>query len=386
MKKTILSIGTFFFGALLFACASKTVPTQKLVPPEISTQETIATEKMTWEMQWEKVLIEARKEGRVVIYGPSIAEVRQGYVDNFQKAYPGITVEYTGMESSPLAARVLSERRAGIYLTDIYQTGTIAILTELRQAVVPIKPFLIRPEVKDPTLWLGGKLEFADDAEEINLVFTINVNSRVVYNTELVDPREIVSWWDLTKPKWKEKIVMRDPRTEGTGSANALFWYNNPTLGLDYIKALAANKPIITRDARLQTEWVARGKYAILLGPRSAEVANFAKEGLPIKFADYMKEGTYGSSATGSVAIADRAPHPNAASVFLNWLLGKEGQTVWTKASNYASLLLSAPTDHLLAADRPKPGVQYDMSGNKEAGVAEKVKVMEISKEIFKGF
>lgn len=50
------------------------------------------------------------------------------------------------------------------------------------------------------------------------------------------------------------KINMRDPRVSGMGLAMATFWYLQPQLGLDYLKAFAANKPVITRDSRFQLE------------------------------------------------------------------------------------------------------------------------------------
>jgi iron(III) transport system substrate-binding protein len=61
----------------------------------------------------------------------------------------------------------------------------------------------------------------------------------------------------------------------------------------------------------------------------------------------------------GSLMLINRAPHPNAAKVFINWLLGKEGQTAFSKASGYPSRRMDAPTDHLPDYGLPKPGVKY---------------------------
>jgi iron(III) transport system substrate-binding protein len=80
------------------------------------------------------------------------------------------------------------------------------------------------------------------------------------------------------------------------------------------------------------------------------------KFGVVSEFKDY---GGYVSAGFGSAMLVNKAPHPNAAKVFLNWLLAKEGQTAWSKAMGYVSRRLDVPTDHLPPYWVPKPGVKY---------------------------
>ena len=56
-----------------------------------------------------------------------------------------------------------------------------------------------------------------------------------------------------------------------------------------------------------------------------------AKQGIPIAIVDarQLKEGADVNPANGSLALFNKAPHPNAAKVYINWLLSKEGQTVF---------------------------------------------------------
>ncbi len=81
----------------------------------------------------------------------------------------------------------------------------------------------------------------------------------------------------------------------------------------------------------------------------------------------------------------DKAPHPNATTVFLNWLLSKKGQAVWTTASGLASRRLDAPTDHIPEAEKPKPGVYY-MPVYKENFVLKRDEVMSHIEKLFTGF
>lgn len=368
------------------SCAPKQGPAK----PEVkATREPGVTPAITtgWEAEWEKTLSASKKEGKVVLYGPPIAETRQQFIEAFQKAYPGITLDYTAMAGAQVGPKIAAERRAGIYQVDLHMGGTTTILSTLRQFAVPIKPYLIRPEIKDPKEWFEGKLDFADDANELNLVFTINTSARVVYNSSLVDSKKMdgISYWEFTKPEWKGKMIYWDPRTAGSGLAQATFWYAHPDLGIKYIEAIAANGVVLSRDQRLMAEQVGRGKYNIVFSPDVALVIDLQKAGLPLAWASNMKEGTYSSASFGSVIFMDKAPHPNAATVFLNWLLGKEGQAIWTRSSGYASRRLDAPTDHLPTDMRPEQGVYYQPN-YKEKYVNMKDEIGEQLNKIFAGF
>lgn len=392
--KSWLPVFAIAVASLYAACTAPAGPgdSSRVIKPgtvqsagSLSTSETAAA-KQTWETEWQQTLKAARKEGRVVLYGPPIAETRRAFTGAFQKAYPGISLEYTAMAGSETSPKIKAERRAGIYAVDVHIGGTTTVLSQLKEFAAPIKPFVLLPEVKNPAMWLGGKLDFSDDAEELNLVMSILADSKVVYNSELVDPREITSWWDLVKPKWKGKIIKWDPRVAGSGLATATFWYFQPGLGPDYMKAFANNGPTFSRDIRFQVETVARGKYSILISPNIPTVVEFQKAGMPLKWAEVMKEGTYSTAGMGSVIVMDKAPHPGAAAVFLNWLLGKEGQTLWTTTSGYASRRLDVSADHLIDALKPpKPGATLQPN-YKEQYVNRRDEIMGQLNIIYEGF
>ncbi len=380
MFSRIVWLGLGFILIVAWACAPKAAPvTSEKVQQAVVTQQA----KTGWEAEWANILERANKEGKVVVFGQAEPASRTGLMEGFKKAYPGITLEYTGMGGAALAAKIAAERRAGLYTVDLDIHGTTTALTSLRQFAIPIKPLLILPEVKDPKYWRGGKLEFADTAEEINLIMVINITPRVAINTDLVNPQEMTSWWDMTKPKWKGKIIAHDPRYAGTGLANATFWYTTPELGMDFIKAFAANQPVLSQDRRLIVETVARGKYAMALGPAEAFMDEFMDLGLPISWTKVLKEGTYESAGWGSVVAMDKAPNPNARTVFLNWLLGKEGQTILATTAVYASRRLDVSTDHLRPYAVPDPKINYQPN-SKEKYVMLKDEITPLMVEMFR--
>ena len=80
-------------------------------------------------------------------------------------------------------------------------------------------------------------------------------------------------------------------------------------------------------------DWLAGGKFAIsIFGPVSRmDLDLMQTQGLPVGWfkPDHLKEGTYITGGSGGVASINKAPHPNAAKVGLNWLLSREGQMAY---------------------------------------------------------
>lgn len=367
--------------ALLFSgCSESRVAS---VPRE-SSATVSASQKEAWEVEWSKAITEAKREGKVVVYGVPGIDIREAMINEFQKAYPGITVEYSGLSGVEAATKIHNERKAGIYLPDIRIGGTSAIVGVLDDAAQPLEPLLLLPEVRNPKNWLGGKLEYADKAGKINLVMSSYLSGFLLYNTKLLDPGKAkeLSLWDLTMPEWKGKILIQDMRIPGSGGAFGQFLYYNPKLGPDFIKALAKNDPIVLRDARQMTQWVAMAKYPIQLAPNTQIVLEFTQIGEPLMIQYHTKEGSYIAAGFGSVMAVDKAPHPNATKVYLNWLLSKEGQTVFSKVMNVASRRIDVPTDYLNPGTVLQQRVEY-METYSESSIAREATAYDFMKEVF---
>lgn len=363
-----------------WACAPKVGPAQTITPPP----QQVTTSKEAWQVEWDKTLSLANKEGRVVVYGPPGADTRIAMIEGFKKTYPGITLEWISATGAEVAPKILGERRGGVFLVDIHMGGTTTILSSLKSIAVPIEPLIIHPEARDPSAWMGGKFDFSDREGKLNLVFTNSLKVPLSYNPQLVDGNKLkgASYWEFTKPEWKGKVLLTDPRVAGPGLATAIFYYTTPGLGVDFMRALANNGVILGRDQRLMAEWVGRGKNPIQLSPSELEARALQREGLPLDFVVELKEGTYVTSAFGSVISVDKAPHPNAGKIFLNWLLGREGQNIWSKVSGYPSRRIDIPTDHLDALTVPKSGGQYNYN-YKEDQVDLRSQVSSLIRDIF---
>ncbi len=312
----------------------------------------------TLALEWDELVKAAKKEGRVSLKGPPGAKVRRALTKGFEKNFPGIKVEYGGGRGGELAAKIIRERRAGIYTTDVWLGGLGTQLSLLRPQGVqdPIRPALILPEVKDPKNWRDNRLEFADNERKYALVFVNQSGSILGYNTELVKPKDVPkSLQDILDPKWKGKIISTDPTASGPGRATYTWLYK--VIGPEYIRALGKQKIVFTRDRRSQADQVARGAYLLGLGFSNVDAKPFYDAGAPLKLAWHLSEGSYASASYGGSALINRAPHPNAAKVYINWVLGKEGQTLLAEAAGWVSRRRDVPS--LDPAMELKPGVKY---------------------------
>lgn len=312
--------------------------------------------------EWKQVVEAAKKEGKVVVGlgGGGGSDVRTLFTDGFQKQFPEIKVDLTIFGGGArLVSRVLTERRAGKYQWDVYTGGTTTAIEHLIPAGVldPIRPALILPEVVEPRKWFGGQIDFSDDAAVHNLVFGGYVKPPFAYNSKLVNKKEIDSYLDLLDSKWRGKITVHNPLESGSGLAAVTFWYGTPALGKEFIRRiLTEQKVMIVRDYRQQLEWIARGDYLVGIGHHQELFTEFRDKGLPLAqlTASDVKEANYVTAAVGSLGLVNRGPHPNAAKVFINWLLSRETQTAWVRATGFWSRRVDVPHDHLDPALLPK--------------------------------
>jgi len=316
------------------------------------------------ETKWEQLVAAANKEGKVVIYGRGAAEYVKVYRDHFQKAFPGIKVDYVGGRSE-LSSRLITERRAGKYFPDLYvrSGGTLVKSLRAQGAFQSLRSALVLPEVKDTSKWFEGKHWYADKDEKYLLLFAMATTTNIAVNTDLVDPKKLTSYRDLLNPKWRGKIVSRDIRGSGPGSGNVKYLYVNKDLGPSFLRQLYGEMGItFSRDMRQMIDWLGRGRYAILLFPTLRDVNRAREQGLPVEIVNpkQMKEG-YGVTSGGRQALfMNPAPHPNAAKVFMNWLLSREGQSAVEKVIGYPSLRTDTPTKKdLRQFTVPKEGADY---------------------------
>ncbi len=313
-----------------------------------------------WKTEWDQTVKAAEKEGQVNIYIAGYSAI----VDSgaFQKAYPKIKVVGATGSGTDLTTRLAAERRAGKYIADVYNGGGNSLyqVLYLGKMIEPIKPALLLPDVTDVTKWWEGKHKYIDKEGQQIFVYEGNVSDGGggSYNTQLLDPREFNSYWDFINPKLKGKILSTDIRKVRGAGIPWQFLYFHPELGPKFLRRLFGEmEPTMTADLRQGVDWLATGRFSLYIPSQGGGITKAKSQGLPVdQFHPYhFKEGANLSSAFGSLALMNRAPHPNAAKVFVNWFLSREGQTVFQK-------LISAPGDarNSRRIDVPKDHIPLD--------------------------
>lgn len=300
---------------------------------------------------WKEVLSAARREGRVVIYGSGGIDRIKLYKERFEAAIPGITVDYLPLGPAQVSLRILAERRAGKHIPDISVGGAGgSTVTPLRAqgALQPLNSALLLPEVLDKSKWFEGRHWFMDNEEKYVLTYALTPGTIVTYNTKLVNPKEIKSYKQLLDGKWRGKILSSDLLSPGgPGGGTVKFVYANPELGPDFLRRLYGEMDVtLSRDYRQLVDWLARGRFAFLLFVGLDDIDKAREQGLPVDVLDLrnMKEGYPLTSGWNSIVSMNPAPHPNAALVFINWLLSREAQTAFEQIMGIASLRTDTTT------------------------------------------
>jgi ABC-type Fe3+ transport system substrate-binding protein len=302
--------------------------------------------------EWKKVIEAAKKEGKVVAGGPPTAVLRKQFKETFESRF-GIELELLSAQGAQNAQRAISEFKAGVKYFDVLHggSGTLEPL-KYENMLAPFMDFVILPEVKDPKQWWGGHM-WEDNVKTNRFIysFSADFSAPPFYNTTLIKPDEITSFDDFLQPKWKGKIGMFEPRIPSAGQG--LWGYLMRAKGKEFLQRLAEQNLFIHRDGQQIAVGLAKGNLAVALGLAQRFVDPYIKGGLPIKTLTSIKERMGGSNGFGAVAIMANTPHPNAAKVYINWLLGKEGQELYGRALTQGSRRLDVDTKWLARFNTP---------------------------------
>ncbi len=394
MKRTVIMVLSLLLViAFLAACAPAApapqapapapVPAAPAPAPQVAAPAVKGPAQPAWQEEWDKLVAATKREDTFTMAATIGNSVRTAVSERFKKSF-GISTETILGRGSQIAAKVASERRAGIYAYDMYIGGTNTLISSLKPKgfFVPLEPVFILPELTDPEImkktWWQGQ-PFWIDKEHYTLAITITTDWGIAVNTDLVKSGEFTSWRDLLNPKWQGKVGIPDPTTAGAGGVWFTAMYN--VMGEEYLKELATTKPIIVRDDRLVMEWLAHGKLAMLCSPDDETLKDFLKVGAPIQSVR-PKEGTWVSSGASGLAMFDKAPHPNVAKLFVNWILSKEGSETFAVPSYAQAVRLDVTTEHLHPNQVRKSGAT-DFMKDREEELLKSNWYQDLAKKIF---
>lgn len=287
----------------------------------------------SWEREWNDLVAAAKREGKVAV-NTFVGESFRKPLEEFEKAFPGITVEHSTFGTGSIfAPKAIQEREAGIYTWDVNHVAPSTSLSTLLRAGAwdPVKDYIFpRPDVVDDPAWIGGyDWGFVGPERKYQFVYAWAKRLPFWVDTRQVQEGEIKTVRDLLNPKWRGKIMMADVRT---GDSFVPLTGIRLKLGDDVIKQLVVDQqPAFSRDYRQMAEAMVRGTYAICNGIRLPVLQEFLEQGLGRNLKNITVEEAI-DIQIDHLNVFNKAPHPNAAKLYVTWLLTKEGQSAWQQA------------------------------------------------------
>jgi len=263
------------------------------------------------QMEPPAALIKAAKaEGKLMFYSGMTEGGVKLQCETFEKKY-GIKSIYLRSTSGALVQRFVTENAGKDNVADVFMVSSPVAFEKHPELFADITPDEVPSIAKFPSKWWIGTKG----------VTTQTSPMVVTYNTDMVDPNEVPrTWKEVVNPKWKGKVMLTDPRT----SVTYLGWLDQmeKNFGQEFVKKLVQLDFKLTKSGASGAQMVAAGAFAMNFPAYASFSVRLKEKNAPID-ARIMREPEIISMST--CGIAANAPHPNAARLFMNFIVSEEG-------------------------------------------------------------
>ena len=233
----------------------------------------------------------------------------------FERKY-GIRVQLWRASGEHLVQRAVTEARAGRHEVDVFETDGAQMEILHRERL--LAPFPLAAVSGIPREIIPAHGDYVPTRLSLYVM---------AYNTRLVKPEDVPkSYAEVLDRKWAGRIGLE---------AADVAWFAATAKGMGeergiaFFRELAARKPSMRGGHTLLAELVAAGEVPLVLDAHVQGVARLKARGAPIDWKPL--DPAFGQPS--SVGIARTAPHPNAAALFAEFMLSREGQEI-IKARN----------------------------------------------------
>ena len=265
----------------------------------------------------DELYLAGKSEGLVTWYSVILGdEAARPLARAFEARYPGIAVDYQRGNTQANASKIIEEAKAGRPKGDVFDGSTTVVpLLEagLVEPWMPPSALTIPERYRDPNgYWSAVLLEFLT----------------VGYDADVVAPDEVPkSFEDLLNPKWRNRMVwsISPGLTGGAGFAGNILTELGEERGLDYLTKLKGqNITARSGDGHAVIEEMAARRFPIGLQIFNHHTFLERAKGNNIQWA--RLEPVLGFS--NNIGLVKGSLHPNAAKLFLNFVLSPEGQAI----------------------------------------------------------
>jgi iron(III) transport system substrate-binding protein len=267
-----------------------------------------------------KLIEGAKKEGRVLWYTALNLDDANMLTRHFEQKYPFVKTETLRLVTDQLLTKIQTEARAGGFRADVIEIpgilGHVLKQDGLLEKYFSPESKAYPASMKDPDgTWTS---------------FFINVHV-TVYNTKLVKKQEVPKTFeDFINPKWKGKIALRDNDFDNFGMMLKVMGRDK---GLSFMRRLAAQGVDLRSSFTTAIQGIVAGEIPIGMNLYATHTEEFKKKQAPVEWAPME----FVLASVEPLGVAAKAPNPNAARLFVDFLLSKEAQTLMRDRSRIPS-------------------------------------------------
>jgi iron(III) transport system substrate-binding protein len=265
------------------------------------------------------LLTAARKEGKIVLYTANFLDTEQVVSKRFSERFPGIKIEIVRAPTGQMITRINTEAAANRLTADVIDISDRGQARGMVELFAPYAP----PNASDyPAMARTADRLWPRSGN----AWTIAYNSATVTNP----PK---SWADLLKPEFGKQHLGQTVIGSGGAPFNRAM-FERKVIDENYWTKQAAFKPMLFPSQAQMVDAMIRGE--ISMAPLVTNLAiPLAVQGAPLKWF-FGPEGV--PVTVFSAGMAKVATHPNAARLFLDWALSREGQALMVELGSFSSL------------------------------------------------
>lgn len=265
----------------------------------------------------------AEQEGAFVLYSPDVEQGTVKILEAFESAFPKIKTSYIRLQTGALYAKLMAERQAGSNLVDAVILSDVGLALDFQKrggyaAYLSPEMAAYKPDYQSQPagFWTWSSIIMAG----------------IAYNPNFVTAEEAPKDWpELLDPKWTGELNMKSSNS----GLQHLTWYELKQLyGEDFWEKFAKQKPRAFDSYVQQYDRLVNGEDLIVTNAQYSGYLEFKRKGAPVAFVPPKSGLPAGPEVLG---VVSDAPHPQAARLFVDWLLSPVGQKVSADALLYYS-------------------------------------------------
>jgi ABC-type Fe3+ transport system substrate-binding protein len=275
---------------------------------------------------WNKVVADAKGQDLNLILDPYDGQTE--VLKAFGARFPGIRVQATVLHPSDAGPRIVTEQKSGLYNWDVWWSTA----STMNNVVLPaggldrIGDYFVLKEVADPANWLvPAKYQYTQENAPYIFIHTHFLISYAHYNADNV-PGGNLTWTNFLDPSLRGNIEIRPPNRNHGGTF--MLAQIAKLRGISYVEKLLTDmKPVYVDNDGQITNAVMRGDTAVGIGTAADKLYECGKAGGCRSVRSIPAHCMH----SRGISVPKNAPHKAATKVFVNWMLGKEGQETYVK-------------------------------------------------------